>query len=113
VKCIGMQNYRPDKNADLFWFQWCVGHLTDSDFIKLLRILAACLNENGFICIKDNFTSSGDNEFDKEDSSVTRSVVSFEKIIATSGLRVFEKEKQKNFPEMGLYPVYTYALRPI
>ena len=52
-------------------------------------------------------------EFDKEDSSVTRSVVSFEKIIATSGLRVFEKERQKNFPEMGLYPVYTYALRPI
>ena len=61
MKCIGMQNYRPDKNADLFWFQWCVGHLTDSDFINLLRILAASLNENGFICIKDNFTSSGDN----------------------------------------------------
>ena len=52
-------------------------------------------------------------EFDGEDSSVTRSTDAFEKIVAASGLKVIEKERQKNFPEMGLYPVYSYALRSL
>ena len=59
VTCIGMQNYAPDNFCDLFWFQWCIGHLTDVDFVALLVRLKEKLKPNGFIVIKDNFTSSG------------------------------------------------------
>ena len=60
IKCVGMQNYVPERKFDLFWFQWCIGHLTDAHFISLLKTLKTHLNENGLIVIKDNFTSSGD-----------------------------------------------------
>jgi hypothetical protein len=30
-----------------------------------------------------------------------------------AGLKVIEKEQQKNFPSIGLYPVYTLALRAL
>ena len=55
-----MQNYSPNGKFDLFWFQWCIGHLTDSHFIKLLIRLKNNLNKNGIIVIKDNFTTSGE-----------------------------------------------------
>ena len=36
-----------------------------------------------------------------------------ERLVKEAGLKVIEKEQQKNFPEIGLYPVYTLALRPM
>ena len=54
-----MQDYYPDGKFDLFWFQWCIGHLSDKDFILLLKRMKENLNENGMIVIKDNFTTSG------------------------------------------------------
>ena len=54
-----MQHYTPNSQFDLFWFQWCIGHLTDADLVSLLFRLKNNLNKNGLIVIKDNFTTSG------------------------------------------------------
>ena len=52
-------------------------------------------------------------EFDKDDSSVSRPVTEIERLLKEAGLKVIEKEQQKNFPSIGLYPVYTLALRAL
>ena len=55
---------------------------------------------------------ASDLEFDEDDSSATRPFTALEKIVDLAGLRMVEKEKQRNFPDIGLYPIYTVALRP-
>lgn len=64
------------------------------------------------IVVKENVTSSGDVEEDKEDASVTRSEeVLLSLLTGPAGLRLVREMKQPRFPK-GLFPVRMYALRP-
>ena len=126
-RAMHFSEYDTTLKFDLFWFQWCVGHLTDEDFIALFTRLRGKLSENGVIVIKDNCASTEETgsskkkcfkqfvilEFDKDDSSVSRPVTELERLLKEAGLKVIEKEQQKNFPSIGLYPVYTLALRAL
>jgi protein N-terminal methyltransferase len=85
--------------------------------VSLILELILCLSrkalkENGVIVVKENVTSSGDVEEDKEDASVTRSEdVLLSLLTGPAGLRLVREMKQPRFPK-GLFPVRMYALRP-
>lgn len=61
---------------DLIWIQWCVGHLTDHQLVSFLERCKAALDveKGGFIVVKENNSTSGKDDFDEVDSSVTRYV---------------------------------------
>jgi protein N-terminal methyltransferase len=76
------------------------------------RAFRRALKENGVIVVKENVTSNGDVEEDKEDASVTRSEnVLLSLLTGPAGLRLVREMKQPRFPK-GLFPVRMYALRP-
>lgn len=86
-----------------------------SSLIAQLRICSLCrhgLREGGVIVVKENVTSSGEEEKDLVDSSVTRSEQALVSLLeGPAGLRRLREMKQPRFPK-GLYPVRMYALRP-
>lgn len=75
IENVGLEKWhpRPDRNYDLVWVQWCVGHLTDDQLVELLIRCKDSLNRNGLIVIKENISTTAADVFDETDSSVTRS----------------------------------------
>lgn len=121
VYVMGLEEWVPEVGGDqdkydLVWTQWCVGHLTDEQLVEyLVRCKSALVPEDGLIVIKENTTVLGNDEFDEEDSSVTRGEATFQKIFQKAGLKVVKAEFQKGFPQtrtMKLLPVRMYALKP-
>lgn len=109
---IGMQDWTPEKNRYwLIWCQWCVGHLPDEELVKFFIRCKQGLQPNGTIIVKENNTPMGKDDFDPEDSSVTRSDAKFKDIFEQSGLKLIATDRQKGLPE-ELYPVRMYALKP-
>lgn len=77
---VGLEEWAPgesdvDCRYDLIWIQWCAGHLTDSQLIAFLERCTVVLKEDGWIVVKENLSTSGEDVFDELDSSVTRLVV--------------------------------------
>ncbi|KOS22930.1 Alpha N-terminal protein methyltransferase 1 [Escovopsis weberi] len=75
---VGLEEWAPQEGVqyDLVWTQWCVGHLTDEQLVDYLKLCATVLEpKTGLIVIKENLISSGVDEFDDVDSSVTRYVL--------------------------------------
>ncbi|KAK3501389.1 alpha-N-methyltransferase NTM1 [Neurospora crassa] len=120
VYVMGLEEWVPEiregeNKYDLVWTQWCVGHLTDEQLVAYLQRCKSALAEDGLIVIKENTTVLGNDEFDKEDSSVTRGEATFQKVFQKAGLKVVKAEFQKGFPQtrtMKLLPVRMYALKP-
>lgn len=71
---VGLQDWQPteDVRYDLIWVQWCVGHLTDIQLVEFLGRCQEVLNPDGIIFLKENQSTKGYDDFDEEDSSVTR-----------------------------------------
>ena len=62
----------------MIWNQWCVGHLTDAQLVVYLKKCGSVLRKDegkvtGMVVVKENLAPVMDN-FDEEDSSVTRYV---------------------------------------
>jgi protein N-terminal methyltransferase len=114
IFAVGLEDWTPVKTYDLFWNQWCVGHLTDSQFVAYLARCGKALSEGGWIVVKENLSTHtyGEDTFDGLDSCVTRSDQKFRHLFAEAGLHVVKSELQTGFPRgLGLYPVKMYALR--
>lgn len=69
------------------------------------------LNTNGLIVIKENISQVAEGEIDSEDSSMTRSYVTFCNLFHKANLECIAKKTQKHFPP-GLYQVKMFALKP-
>lgn len=114
---VGLEAWHPERDGlgpyDLIWNQWCVGQLTDAQFVDYLKRLPKVLSEGGWIVVKENLSNHhlGEDVFDEEDSSVTRTDVKFRKLFEEAGLRLVSTELQKGMPK-GLYAVRAYALQP-
>ncbi|XP_044752166.1 N-terminal Xaa-Pro-Lys N-methyltransferase 1 [Coccinella septempunctata] len=108
----GLQSFKPDPGKyDVIWMQWVLGHLTDSDLVECFNNCKAALKPDGVIIVKENITSSGTIEMDKNDSSFTRPISLLKKLFDEAGLNCFKQHKQHDFPKC-LYPVYMFVLRP-
>ena len=113
---VGLEDWQPERDGlgpyDLIWNQWCVGQLSDTEFVKYLKRLPPVLSEGGWIVVKENLSNHhlGEDVFDETDSSVTRTDVKFRQLFEEADLKVVSTELQKGMPK-SLYPVRTYALQ--
>lgn len=113
IYTMGLQEFTPTTaKYDVIWCQWVLGHLTESDLFNFFRRMRVGLTSNGYLILKENVTSSSVVEEDKQDSSVTRPLKTYETIIKDAGFRIVKTWRQQSFPK-GLYPVYMLACRPI
>ncbi|KAL6825720.1 alpha-N-methyltransferase NTM1 [Trichoderma sp. SZMC 28015] len=115
---VGLQDWRPteDVRYDLIWVQWCVGHLTDIQLVEFLGRCQEVLSPDGIICLKENQSTKGYDDFDEEDSSVTREDTKFRSIFEQANMKLVATEPQRGLPETGsmrLLPVRMYALKPM
>ncbi|KAH8700184.1 alpha-N-methyltransferase NTM1 [Talaromyces proteolyticus] len=115
IYITGLENWVPEKQYDLIWNQWCVGHLTDVQLVEYLKRAADALTDSGLIILKENLSTDvdGNDHFDSVDSAVTRADGKFRNIFKEAGLNLIKTEEQLGFPKsLGLLPVRFYALRP-
>ncbi|KAK3328192.1 S-adenosylmethionine-dependent methyltransferase-like protein [Cercophora scortea] len=115
---LGLEEWQPAEGAayDLIWNQWCVGHLTDEQLVAYLGRCKSVLNPGGVIVIKENNSTTGDDIFDPEDSSVTRGDNKFRALFKQAGLRLVKAEIQRGLQTPGgvkLFTVRMYALKPV
>lgn len=110
---MGLQDFKDTGvKYDMVWSQWVLGHLTDDDLLNFLKELAKVLDKNGMIVVKENFTKDNTTIVDDTDSSVTRPLSQFKKLVKNADLRIVKEARQTNFPK-SLFPVYMLAMRPI
>jgi protein N-terminal methyltransferase len=111
---VGLQDFdQSSKKYDIVWSQWVLGHLTDVDLISFFKRVSSMLDKNGIIVVKENFTK--DNQtivLDETDSSITRPLSNFKRLVKQANLKIFKEARQSNFPK-SLFPVYMIAMRPI
>ncbi|CAL9187689.1 unnamed protein product [Musa hybrid cultivar] len=107
--CVPLQEFTPEVGRyDVIWIQWCIGQLTDDDFLLFFKRAKVGLKPNGFFVVKENTARSGF-VLDKEDNSITRSDSYFKELFKQCGLHLYRTKDQKGFPE-ELFPVKMYAL---
>lgn len=110
---VGLQDFNDSGTKyDVIWSQWVLGHLLDADLITFFKKISQMLNKNGMIVVKENFTKDNEVIVDETDSSVTRPLASFKKLIKLADLKIIKEARQTNFPK-SLFPVYMIAMRPI
>uniref|UniRef100_A0ACD6A8F1 Uncharacterized protein n=1 Tax=Avena sativa TaxID=4498 RepID=A0ACD6A8F1_AVESA len=107
--CIPLQDFTPEEGRyDVIWIQWCIGQLTDDDFVSFFNRAKVGLKPDGFFVLKENIARNGF-VLDKEDNSVTRSDAYFRELFKKSGLYIHNIKNQKELPE-ELFAVKMYAL---
>jgi protein N-terminal methyltransferase len=113
VYVTGLEKWTPEKEYDLIWAQWCLGHLTDVQLVELFRRCKGKLTAGGWLVIKENMSTmpGGEDIFDDVDSSVTRTDEKFRQLIEEASLNIVRTELQNGFPK-ALYPVRMYAMQP-
>ncbi|KAF5729277.1 putative Protein C9orf32 [Tripterygium wilfordii] len=107
--CVPLQEFTPDAGRyDVIWVQWCIGHLTDNDFVSFFKRAKIGLKPGGFFVLKENIARNGF-VLDKEDRSVTRSDLYFKELFTRCGLHLYKSRDQRGLPE-ELFAVRMYAL---
>jgi protein N-terminal methyltransferase len=106
----GLQDFTPEPGYyDVIWCQWVLGHLTDDDFVEFFKKCKVGIKENGLIVVKENLTR-GDDEFDKTDSSYTRTYENLVRLLKKAGLEIIKEEKQTGFPK-AIFEVRMFVLK--
>ena len=113
VYVCGLEDWIPEARYDIIWNQWCLGHLTDKQLVAYLGRCKRALTMDGWIVVKENMgtNANGEDMFDQQDSSVTRTDQKFRQLFKEADMRLVKTEVQRGFPK-GLYPVRFYALKP-
>ncbi|XP_010537339.2 PREDICTED: alpha N-terminal protein methyltransferase 1 [Tarenaya hassleriana] len=107
--CVPLQEFTPAAGRyDVIWVQWCIGHLTDDDFVSFFNRAKASLKPGGFFVLKENVARSGF-VLDKDDRSITRSDIYFKELFRRCGLHLYRTKDQNGLPE-ELFAVKMYAL---
>ncbi len=81
------------------------------ELVLFLREAKASLKPGGYIGLKDNVLKvDAAPVYDEDDFSVTRSAAHLERLFASAGLELVEKQAQERFPR-HLFPIWMYLLR--
>lgn len=115
IYSLGLENWNPEKKYHLIWTQWCVGYLTDVQLTEYISRCRAALANPGIMVVKENISTEphGEDMYDPEDNSVTRTDKKFRRIFRDAGMALIKTELQTGFPKhFKLLPVRLYALRP-
>eukprot|EP00835_Amoeboradix_gromovi_P004502 NODE_354_length_10253_cov_0.271519.p4 type:complete len:226 gc:universal NODE_354_length_10253_cov_0.271519:2186-1509(-) len=113
--CSSLHIYEFSKEYDCIWIQWVSSQLFNEDYVCFLQRCKSALTENGLIIVKENILTSDKEDdivMDELDYSFTRTDAGFKKLFTRAGLNVVLEQKQGNWPQQ-LFPVKSYALRPI
>ena len=112
VYMCGLEDWVPEARYDIIWNQWCLGHLTDKQLVAYLGRCKRALTMDGWVVVKENMgtNANGEDMFDEQDSSVTRTDQKFRQLFKEADMRLVKTEVQRGFPN-GLYPVRFYALK--
>ncbi|KAF1888513.1 hypothetical protein Lal_00011286 [Lupinus albus] len=95
---LPLQEFTPITGRyDVIWIQWCIGHLTDDDFISFFNRAKAGLKSGGLFILKENTATSGF-VVDNEDRSVTRSDSYFKTLFSRCGLHIYKSKVNHFFP---------------
>ncbi|KAK7851525.1 alpha n-terminal protein methyltransferase 1 [Quercus suber] len=63
--CMPLQEFTPDAGRyDVIWVQWCIGHLTDDDFVSFFSRAKAGLKPGGFFVLKENVARTDAGRYD-------------------------------------------------
>ena len=109
---VGLEAWDPEPGAyDLIWHQWCLGQLTDEELVAYLKRAKKGLAEGGYIVAKENVAGGDVDDFDEQDSAVTRALGRWRRLFERAGCKIEMEEMQRGFPR-GLFVVKTWALRP-
>lgn len=107
--CVPLQEFTPEAGRyDIIWVQWCIGHLTDDDFVSFFTRAKVGLKPGGLFVLKENIARNGF-VLDKEDRSITRSDLYFKELFRQCGLHLYKIKDQKGWPQ-ELFAVKIYAL---
>lgn len=107
--CVPLQEFTPEaERYDVIWIQWCIGHLSDDDFVLFFKRAKVGLKPGGLFVLKENIARTGF-VLDKQDKSITRSDLYFRQLFNQCGLHVYKVKDQKGFPD-ELFAVKMYAL---
>ena len=104
---VGLEDWHPEKEGlgpyDLIWNQWCVGQLTDTQLVEYLERLKPVLSDGGWIIVKENLSNHhlGEDVFDTDDNSVTRTDTKFRRLFENASLSVVSTELQKGMPKVS------------
>lgn len=69
---FGGNNIHENMKYDLVWNQWCLGHLTDAQLVEYLKMCGKAIKPGGWIVVKENLSTTDEDQFDEIDKSVTR-----------------------------------------
>lgn len=108
---VGLQDFLFPNSYWIVWCQWCLGQVPDDALVEFFMKASQKLVQGGLIIVKENQSTSDDDIFDEQDSSVTRTDTKFRHIFERAGLRLLLTSTQKGMPK-GLFPVRMYALAP-
>ncbi|XP_059440274.1 alpha N-terminal protein methyltransferase 1 [Corylus avellana] len=107
--CMPLQEFTPNAGRyDVIWVQWCIGHLTDDDFVTFFKRAKAGLKPGGFIVLKENIARTGF-VLDNEDRSITRSDLYYKELFSQCGLHIYKIKDQSGWLK-ELFAVKMYAL---
>ncbi|OMO73771.1 hypothetical protein COLO4_26880 [Corchorus olitorius] len=103
--CVPLQEFTPDAGRyDVIWIQWCIGHLTDDDFVSFFKRAKVGLKPGGFFVLKENIARNGF-VLDNEDRSITRSELYFKDLFHQCGLHLGQLDVS--------YPTWTYSIKEL
>ena len=107
--CCGLQDFTPEVGRyDVIWCQWVLGHLKDDDLVCFLQRAKAGLASDGIIVIKEN--TCPELEYDKLDSSYSRTRQNYIDAVNKAGLTILKETKQRAFPK-DLFEVRMFAVQ--
>lgn len=112
---VGIQDWKPEKQYDLFWIQWAIMYLTDDDAVAFLKRCRDHLTKNGIIVIKDNLASRDkrckkkDAQFFVEDRGIARSYMHYYELFREADLTLIEYFLEPNWNQ-ELLPLACFVL---